>query len=317
MTASLTRELLAVALVATVVATVSAAQGDDPTGIRGGKGGDRKGSDGPGFDGQVQVPAAFARGSAFLITATDDCRILYPRWNGMARDTRNVAEQAGGVETPGLPIACARSGTQLTCKIFKNGFTVAFNAAVKADTSTQLTFGTSAGYIDAVIDLAKRTATFKQTAPGGSSTVCEATYKSREDATEDVAKLDPPPSAALAHEDRPNGLSSSAKRLTCKSHHDSLGPKDPVTGRRAPICSACTSDCGFVGEECQSGTCVYTGKGDTRGDDAPSSAPSAPDSKKPTLKGIGDKCDHNADCASKICGTLSSPGGNHKCGTKR
>lgn len=310
------RKLFAVALVTAIAATVSAAQGDDPPDVRGGRGDSRKGSDGPGFDGQIEVPAAFSRGSAFLLTAKDDCRILFPRWTGMARDTRNVMEKAGGVETPTFPIACARSGSQLTCKIFKSGFTVAFNATVKADTSTQLSFGTSAGYISTVIDLQKRTATFKQTAPSGNATVCEATYKSREEATEDVAKLDPAPSAPLPPKDRANGTNSSADRLTCRSRHESLGPKDPVTGRQAPICSACTDACGFVGEECHSGTCAYTGKGDTRGDDAPSSSPSAPGSKKPTAKGIGDKCAHDADCASKICGTISSPGGNHKCGTK-
>lgn len=54
----------------------------------------------------------------------------------------------------------------------------------------------------------------------------------------------------------------------------------------------------------------------SRDDDRPSaSRGSSPASKKPEPKGLGEKCQFNSDCASKICGTLSS-GSLHKCVSK-
>lgn len=49
----------------------------------------------------------------------------------------------------------------------------------------------------------------------------------------------------------------------------------------------------------------------------PSDSRSSGGSNKTAKKGIGATCASNSECASKICGTLKSPGGNHKCGTKR
>ena len=59
--------------------------------------------------------------------------------------------------------------------------------------------------------------------------------------------------------------------------------------------------------------------GDSRGSSGSSSgsSPSKPEPSKPSPKENGETCAHDSDCASKICGTISSPGGNHKCGTKR
>lgn len=298
------RKLAALAMAAALVGSVSTSaskegDGDAPRGRSG------KGSDGPGFDGQIDVPGPFARGSAFLLLGDDDCRFLYPRWVGMAQDTRDVNERASGVETPGFPIACARSGQSVTCKVFVDGFTAAFSASVKAETASELRFGTAGGYIEAVVDLQKRTASFKQTAPSGRSTVCETKYKSREDAAEDVAKLDPaPPNPPRPAKARPNGMASDGDRLKWKSRHETLAPKDPLTGRRIPSCSACTNECGFVGEECKGGVCVYTGKGDDRGSESSSSSgPStAVGGKKKRGKRLGQSCKTTSECEEgRVC----------------
>lgn len=269
---------------------------------------DRKGA-GRSFDGQVEVPAPFARGSAFLLSGSDDCYFLYPAWTGMALDTRDERERAGGVDTPGFPMACARSGANVTCKVFKDGMTAAFNAAVKTDTAAQLSFATAGGYIDMVVDLQKKTATFKQTLADDTQS-CTMKYKSREEASDDVAKLDPPPASALPAKDRANGAISGGNRLTCKSRHDSLAPKDPLTGRRASVCSACTDSCSYVGEECKAGVCVYTGAGVMpRGsDDEPSSSRGSNDGPpKKKGKGLGQSCKSSSECRSDLsCKAVSA-----------
>ncbi len=297
------RKLAALATAAAVVGSVSASaskegDGDAPRGRNG------KGGDGAGFDGQIQVPSAFARGSAFLLIGDEDCRMLYPRWVGMAEDTRDVEERASGVETSRFPIACAQSNGQVICKIFIDGFTLAFRAAVKTDTAKELSFGTAGGYIDTVIDLKERTATFKQTAPSGRSTVCKASYKSREDATEDVAKLDPAPNAGLPAKNRPNGMSSGGDRLTCMSRHASRAPKDPLTERRAPICSPCKDTCFFRGEDCKAGVCVVTEAAIARDwADSPSASGSTNGGgKKKRGKRLGQSCKTTSECEEgRVC----------------
>lgn len=290
---------------ATILFAAMSSKADDT------KGSDRKGA-GTGFDGQITVPGAFAPGLAFLLMGDDSCRFLYPFWMGMALDTRDVNERASGAETPGFPMACTRNGASLTCKVFKDGFTVAFNASVKTDNASQLVFGTAGGYIDTVVDLDKKTASFTQTAPSGKSKVCEMKYKRAPDAAEDVAKLDPPPASALPAKNRANGVSSGGDRLTCRSRNDSLAPKDPLTGRRVSVCSACTDNCYYVGEECKSGACVYTGNGIPGGsnDDGPSRRPSSsndPPKKKKKGKGLGQSCKASSECRSDLsCKAVSA-----------
>jgi hypothetical protein len=278
--------------------------------------GNEKAGRGSGFQGQIAVPPPFARGTAFLLMGSDDCYLESPwAWASMAQDTRNASERAGGLESPGLPIACVRTGQSATCKVFKDGMTYAFTAVIKTDTTSQLVLGTSGGFIEIAIDLQKRTGTFKQIDAEGQASTCAGTYKSREDAAGDVEKLDPAPGAALPAKDRANGMSSGGDRLKCKSRNQSSSATDPLTGRRAHVCAACSGECWFVGEECVKGTCVYTGKGDNRGsygDESSSSGSSSKSDSKKQKKALGEKCQYNDDCASKKCGTLSS-GSLHKC----
>jgi hypothetical protein len=282
---------------------------------KGGGGKSGGGAPGSGHEGQISVPPAFARGTAFLLAGENDCRLQAPwKWMSMAADTRDRSE-SNGLETPGFPIACARNGASATCKMFKDGLTFAFDLGVKTDTPAQLVLATQGGFLEIAVDLQKKTGVMKQTSPTGTSTSCgDLKYKSREDAAADVEKLDPPPSAALPTKDRPNGMSSGGDRHVCKSNHETPSAKDPLTGRRATLCTACSDKCGFVGEECKSGVCIYTGKGDDRGtygDSSSRGSSAKPDAKK-AKKGLGETCKFNDDCTSKKCGTISS-GSLHKC----
>ena len=288
----------------------------DPKDTGGGKGGGGGGKGGGGtsggFEGQIVVPAPFARGTALLLMGDDDCRITSPaQWVGMGRREEAPKNGSGSPDTPGFPIACARTGQNLTCKVFKHGMTFAFDTTVKAETPAQLKFGTTSGYLEMVVDLQKRTGTFTQTSPNGKSVaVCQVKYKSKEDAADDVAKFDPQPTS-LPAKDRPNGMSSGGDRHTCKSNFENLGAKDPLTGRAPFTCGACTpSDrlgggCGFVGEECKAGICAYTGKDADllNAGSEPSGGSSGGGSKTAAKKGTerGRMCGKGSDCQSGSC----------------
>ena len=85
-------------------------------------------------------------------------------------------------------------------------------------------------------------------------------------------------------------------------------------------CTACKSAADCSNFVCANGRCTDERAGGDDGDETPSASrnttPSS-GSKKPEPKGNGASCSHDSDCASTICGTITSPGGNHKCGSKR
>lgn len=296
---------LSLAIGFAVISTASPAEAHDDQAVpRNAPAGSRAGTNAEGFDGQIEVPAPFTRGSAFLLMGDDDCGVLHRHWLRMAQDTRDPEESASGIDTPGLPIACAKSKGVVTCKIFKDGFTAAFTAPITADTPAEFRFRTPAGYIDAAINLSMRTATLTQTAYGR-STVCLVKYKAREDAVDDVARLDPA-ERALPSKNRPNGMESGGDRLKCKSRNDSRGPADPLTGRRPAVCSACTDRCRFAGDECIGGACVYTGKGRSVVFAPPSTSGPAMGSArgggKRRGKGLGQSCKSTSECEEgRVC----------------
>jgi len=140
---------LSLAIGFAVISTASPAEAHDDQAVpRNAPAGSRAGTNAEGFDGQIEVPAPFTRGSAFLLMGDDDCGVLHRHWLRMAQDTRDPEESASGIDTPGLPIACAKSKGVVTCKIFKDGFTAAFTAPITADTPAEFRFRTPAGYID-------------------------------------------------------------------------------------------------------------------------------------------------------------------------
>lgn len=291
---------LAAALALSLSASAAQADGTLSGQVDGAYRSPRQDRDG-GFEGQIAVPTPFPRGAAFLLVGEEDCGVLHRHWLRMAQDTRDPEERAAGVETPGLPIACAQSGNALTCKIFKDGFTAAFTAAVTADSAAELRFRTPGGYLDAVVQRGRRAATLTQTAYGRSS-VCQARYKGPEEAAEDVARLDPA-ELELPVKGRGNGTKSGGDRLKCKSRHDARGAADPLTGRRTALCSPCTGSCGFAGEECRGGVCVYTGKGDYVPASRPAAGPAAGSGGgKRRGKGLGQSCKTTAECEEgRVC----------------